>query len=186
MKAWRTPDWSYDAVYERLTADYPESKVKKLMELRVPGKKLPAFAEDWPDLFGRLYADVQVHDLERGFADRLSKGGFTIGKDLLRYRIDWRAKCADFIAPPDWKVTHSTDRAIWFWGCGLGQGLTVGEKKILEEVNGVFARFVKGEDVQWSQQGPKMMYRLKSNGEMDMWEDDRWERGLEGWNVMNE
>ncbi|THW19063.1 carboxylesterase [Aureobasidium pullulans] len=184
--AWRTPDWSYDAVYERLTADYPESKVKKLMELRVPGKKLPAFAEDWPDLFGRLYADIQVHDLERGFADRLSKGGFTIGKDLLRYRIDWRAKCADFIAPPDWKVTHSTDRAIWFWGCGLGQGLTVGEKKILEEINGVFARFVKGEDVQWSQQGPKMMYRLKSNGEMDMWEDDRWERGLEGWNVMNE
>ena len=156
------------------------------MELRVPGKKLPAFAEDWPDLFGRLYAYVQVHDLERGLADRLSKGGFTIGKDLLRYRIDWRAKCADFIAPPDWKVTHSTDRAIWFWGCGLGQGLTVGEKKILEEINGVFARFVKGEDVQWSQQGPKMMYRLKSNGEMDMWEDDRWERGLEGWNVMNE
>jgi len=28
------------------------------MELRVPGKRLPAFADDWPDLFGRLYADV--------------------------------------------------------------------------------------------------------------------------------
>ncbi|KAI4716509.1 carboxylesterase [Aureobasidium sp. EXF-10727] len=183
--AWRTPDWNYDAVYERLIADYPESKVKRLMELRVPGKRLPAFAEDWPDLFGRLYADVQVHDLERGFADRLSRGGLTVGKDLLRYRIEWRAKCADNIAPPEWKVTHSTDRAIWFWGAGLGQGLTAKEKVILKDLNTVFARFVKGEDVQWSQQGPKLVYRLNSAGQMDMWDDDRWERGLEGWEAMN-
>ncbi|KAK6003831.1 hypothetical protein QM012_008681 [Aureobasidium pullulans] len=183
--AWRTPDWSYEAVYERLVADYPESKVKKLMDLRVPGKKLPAFAEDWPDLFGRLYADVQVHDLERGFANHLAKGGLTVGKDLLRYRIEWRAKCADYIAPPEWKVTHSTDRVIWFWGGGLGQGLTADEKKVLKDLNTVFARFVNGEDVQWSQKGPKMMYRLNSAGQMDMWEDDRWERGLEGWEAMN-
>ncbi|KAI4847994.1 carboxylesterase [Aureobasidium sp. EXF-8845] len=183
--AWRTPDWSYDAVYERLVADYPESKVKKLMELRVPGKRLPAFADDWPDLFGRLYADVQVHDLERGFADRLDKGGLTVGKDLLRYRIEWRAKCADHIAPPEWKVTHSTDRTIWFWGAGLGHGLTAGEKEILKDLNAAFARFVNGEDVQWSQKGPKMVYRLNSAGQMDMWEDDRWARGLEGWEAMN-
>ncbi|KEQ91645.1 hypothetical protein AUEXF2481DRAFT_43817 [Aureobasidium subglaciale EXF-2481] len=183
--AWRTPDWSYDAVYERLVADYPDSRVKKLMDLRVPGKRLPAFAEDWPDLFGRLYAEVQVHDLERGFANLLDKGGLTIGKDLLRYRIDWRAKCADLIAPPEWKVTHSTDRAIWFWGAGLGQGLTADEKTILKEFNATFARFVNGDDVQWSQQGPKMMYRLDSAGQTGMWEDDRWDHGLEGWEAMN-
>jgi carboxylesterase type B len=183
--AWRTPDWSYDAVYTRLTADYAESSVRKLMQLRVPGKRLPSWATDWPDVFGRLYADVQVHDLERGFAHRLAKGGLVVGKDLLRYRIDWRAKCADLIAPPGWGVTHATDRAIWFWGYGLGQGLTAEEKNILKETNSFFARFVNGEDVRWSKTGPKMMYRLNAKGEMDMWEDDRWEQGLEGWNTMN-
>ncbi|KAH0313393.1 hypothetical protein KCU84_g13545, partial [Aureobasidium melanogenum] len=126
-----------------------------------------------------------VHDLERGFANHLAKGGFTIGKDLLRYRIEWRAKCADYIAPPEWKVTHSTDRAIWFWGGGIGQGLTADEKKVLKDLNAVFSRFVNGEDVQWSEQGLKMMCRLNSAGQMDMWEDDRWERGLEGWEAMN-
>ena len=184
-EAWRTPDYSYEAVYERLLADYSESGVKRLMEVRVPGKRLPSWAKDWPDVFGHLYADVQVHDFERGFADRLAKGGLTVGKDLLRYRIEWRAKCADYIVPPEWEVTHASDRAIWFWGFGCGEGLTGEEKKVLKELNSAFARFVKGEDVQWSEAGPKMMYRLTPKGEMDMWEDDRWAQGLEGWDAMN-
>lgn len=182
---WRTPGNNYDAVYYRLVADYPEACVKRIMSVYCPDRKLPVWAKDWPDVFGKVYADVQVHTLERGFADKLDKGGLIIGKDLLRYRIDWRAKCVDMILPPAWKVTHGSDISIWFWGIGMGEGLTSEEKGVLKEMNSIFAKFVSGEDLQWSELGPRWVKRLTGRGTMDMWRDERWEDGITVWAAAN-
>lgn len=184
-ESWRTPTNSFDAVYYRLTADYPEAVIGKLMPIYCPDKTLPTWAKDWPDAFGEIYADMQVHGIERGFIDKLDKGGLTIGKDVLRYRIEWRAKCVDVALPPQWKVTHSSDMPIWFWGLGMGDGLTSEEKVVLKEINTFFARFVKGEDVQWSRLGPQWMHRLTDKGTMDIWKDELWEHGLTVWAAVN-
>jgi len=182
---WRTPNDSYEAVFRRLVADYPEAVVKNLMPIYCPDRRLPPWAEDWTYAFGKIYADMQVHATERGFADKLDKGGLIVGKDLLRYRIDWRAKCVDQLLPKEWKVTHSSDMPIWFWGSGVGNGLTSDEKVILKEINSFFAKFVKGEDVQWTKLGPKWFHRLNARGTMDMWEDEHWEDGLAVWAAVN-
>ncbi|KAL1310571.1 hypothetical protein AAFC00_000850 [Neodothiora populina] len=183
---WRKPQNSYQAVYYRLVADYPEACVENLMSVYCPDRRLPAWAKNWQDFFGKVYADTQVHTMERGFANKLAQGGLTVGVDLLRYRIDWRAKCTDAMLPPAWKVTHASDLPIWFWGMGLGAGLTDAEKGVVEEINSFFSRFVKGDDVQWTQKGPQWMHRLTARGTMDMWLDERWEDGLTVWSALNE
>lgn len=108
-QAWRTPSQSYEAVRTRLIADYPESIVNKLMHYYCgEHKTLPSNVKDWQDLFGRIYADMQVHHLERGFYRALEVGGLNFGSDVLRYRFDWRAKCLDAVYPPEWEVCHAT------------------------------------------------------------------------------
>ena len=127
---WRIPDNSYQSVYTRLVADYPERVVSKLMKHYCGGSKdLPSGYADWQMLFGHIYADIQVHHLERGFHNALFKGGLKPGKDVLRYRFDRRLKCVDDSVPPSWEVTHSTDVAIWFWGTDNETGMTDQEKK---------------------------------------------------------
>lgn len=181
-RAWRTPANSYQDVYRRLCGDYPEIAVQKLMDVSC-GKqhKLPAGCKDWKDAFGRLYANMQVHCLERGFHRALVQGGLEPGKDLLRYRFNWRTKQSG--APPEWGVTHGTDMAIWFWG--LEAGLTDDEKKVLGSWNEAFADFVKGNDVKWGTKTVQEMMRLREDGETDIWPDDRWEEGLQVWDSVN-
>jgi len=180
-QSWRTPSPSYDAVYARLCADYPEPVVSKLME-HACGRNhiLPPGVRGWEDLFGRLYANMQVHCLERGFHNALIKGGLEPGKDLLRYRFNWRAGCVEL--PPEWGVTHGTDMAIWFWG--QGKGLSDEEKKVLKPWNDAFAAFVKGDDCQWGTTKVTEMKRLDADGTTDICNDDRWEEGLEMWDIL--
>lgn len=183
-EAWRTPTSTYNAVYTRLCADYPERVVHKLMEYAC-GKEhsLPPGVRDWQDLFGRLYADMQVHCLERGFLNALAKGGLEFGQDLLRYRFNWRAACVEL--PPEWGVTHATDMAIWFWGEGMGNGLTDEEKNVLEPWNSAFAAFVRGDHVQWGTSNEREMKRLNGDGTTDIWVDDRWNEGVRVWDLVN-
>ncbi|KAK5129600.1 hypothetical protein LTR08_003031 [Meristemomyces frigidus] len=182
-QAWRTPFASYEAVYVRLCAEYPEGVVAKLMEYAC-GKdgSLPSGVTDWQDLFGRLYADMQVHCLERGFLNALAKGGLEFGTDILRYRFEWRASCVQL--PPEWGVTHGTDKAIWFWGWGDGN-LTDEEKRILEPWNECFAAFVRGDPVPWGTANAREMRTLNSGGSTDVWVDDRWDEGLKVWDLVN-
>ncbi|TKX20663.1 hypothetical protein C1H76_7049 [Elsinoe australis] len=182
--SWRTPDNSYANVYRRLVADYPERVVKVLMPLYFPDKKLPAKYKDWQDAFGRVYADMQVYALERGFADRLDAGGFKVGQDLLRYRIEWRAKCVDAFLPPQWGVTHSSDMAIWFWGNGLGKGLTEEEKKIVAPINQLLTDFVNFGNVEWPVKVPRGSLRLTSGGTVNMWMDEMYDHGLAVWKAV--
>jgi hypothetical protein len=184
-RAWRTPSNSYDALFQRLEADYPETAVRSVMELYCPAEQVPSQYVDWVDLFGRIYADLQVHCLERGFVNCLDKSGLVVGADVLRYRIEWRAKCVDDAYPPEWLVTHDTDNAMWFWGNGWGDGLTDEEKKIASPINQLFADFVGGKDIQWPKKGPKVVRRLNDKGSMDLWEDELWDHGLSVWNAVN-
>ena len=185
-RSWRTPSQSYDAVRTRLIADYPEAVVDKLMHHYCGhSRELPSWAKDWQDLFGRIYANMQVHHLERGFHRGLARGGLTFGKDVLRYRFDWRAKCVDSFFPPEWGVTHATDMAIWFWGLDYGSGLSDEDKEVVRPWNKAFAAFVKGEDPVWGTSTIKEMKRLRSDGQTDIWVDDQWEEGLKMWDLVN-
>jgi carboxylesterase type B len=186
-RAWRTPADSYEALSLRLRADYPAASVLKVLDLYCPERSPPAGCRDWIDLFGRIYADLQVHCLERGLAYRLcGAGGLIAGQDLLRYRIEWRARCADAMWPVDWLVTHDTDEAIWWWGNAWPPGLTEQEKGAAREMNTTFADFVAGKDIRWPVVGdPTYMRRLNSDGETDGWYDDRWEEALRVWNAVN-
>ena len=177
--SWRTPSDSYDGVFTRLVADYPERTVERLMPLYFPDKTLPAAYKDWRDAFGKVYADMQVYALERGFASKLDDNGFRAGLDLLRYRIEWRADCCGM--PPEWGVTHATDQAIWFWY----PGLTAQDKKILQPWNQALANFINGEEVHWGTTTVQEAKRLRSDGETDIWADTMWEEGQHVWKLLN-
>ncbi|KAK3651466.1 hypothetical protein LTR56_005608 [Elasticomyces elasticus] len=199
-RQWRTPASSYEAVYTRLCADYPERAVKPLMEHHCGvNHSLPVAQGDWQDLFGRLYANMQVHCLERGFCNGLVKGGMQPGKDLLRYRFDWRANCVEM--PKEWGVTHATDskwahhhdylglltyRAVAIWFHGEGGTITKDEKVILKPWHDAFAAFITGGDVAWPTRTVQDMMRLREDGTTDTWIDDRWDEGVEIWNLVNQ
>ncbi|KAK4556564.1 hypothetical protein LTR86_006135 [Recurvomyces mirabilis] len=185
-RAWRTPAGnSYDAIYTRLCADYPERAVKRLMDHHCSGteKKLPQGTTDWTDFFGYAYANMQVHSLERGFISGLAKGGLEPGKDILRYRFDWRASTVQL--PEEWGVTHASDMDIWFWGEGHGEGLREDEKQTLKWWNEAFAGFVKGEPVLWPCWDVRDMVRLRGDGVTDTWQDEKWEEGVKVWEEVN-
>lgn len=185
-QSWRTPTESYDAVFIRLCADYPRIVVERLMNLYCgKGHALPDGATNWADAFGRLYANMQVHCLERGFHAALEKGGLTFGKDILRYRFNWRASGLDSVYPPAWGVTHATDMSIWFFGLECEHGLTESEKQIVKPWNEAFASFVHGHEVKWGTHGVREMLRLRADGLTDVWTDDRWDEGVKLWNKVN-
>jgi carboxylesterase type B len=185
-RGWRTPKNTYASVYTRLTGEYSEPVAQKLMEQYCsPAQTLPSCYKDWQDLFGYIYADMQVYHLQRGFANALFEGGLEPGKDVLRYRFDRRLDCVDEIVPPEWGVTHATDVPIWFWGMSLSQGLTEQEKDWLQGWNKDFAAYVEGKPVCWGLSAPKQMRRWRNDGETDIWEDDRWEKGIEIWQISN-
>lgn len=180
-RAWRTSENSYEGVYVRLCADYPEAIVQKILRHYCGrSEQYPSGYTSWQDLFGHIYADLQVHLLERGFYNKIL-AQLQPGKDLLRYRFEWRAGCAPY--PPEWEVTHATDMAIWFWY----PGLTKEERVILKSWNQVLAQFVKGEDVDWGTKSAKEVRRLRSDGQTDILKhDERWDEGIRVWKLLNE
>jgi carboxylesterase type B len=183
---WRTPENSFDSLLDRLHAEYPRSEVNKILQHYCGSKKdLPSHCRDWQDLFGRIYADLQVHHLQRGFYNSLFRGGSRPGKDVLRYRFDRRLKCVDATLPPEWGVTHSSDVPIWLWGSDFLGGLTNEEKIWLRDWNEQFAGFVNGEEVEWGTTKPKEVRRWRSDGITDIWQDDMWEEGIQVWKIVH-
>ena len=209
---WRTPADSCSAVYTRLCAEYPERIVAKLMQrycsLPTPivsengaltsregccglvdaspcSYNLPPGYKDWRDFFGRIYAKLQVHCLQRGFHNALFKGGLRPGKDVLRYRFDRRLECVDETMLPEWGVTHASDIPIWFWGFDSARGMTGQEKTWLKGWNERFSAFVRGDVVEWGPTRPDEMRRWRSDGATDIWEDELWEQGSEMWDLVH-
>ncbi|KAH8742778.1 carboxylesterase [Diaporthe sp. PMI_573] len=185
-RTWRTPEDSYDAVYSRLCAEFPESAVRKLMgHYCGSNKELPSNYDGWKDFFGQTYANLQVHSLQRGLHNALFRGGLLPGVDVLRYRFDKRLKCINGTFPLELGVTHSSDVPIWFWGANFSGGLTDQEKTLLEGWNQGFASFIKGDKVTWGPKQPEEMRRWRGDGETDVWIDDKWEQSLKIWDLLN-
>ncbi|BCS02205.1 uncharacterized protein AKAW2_60469S [Aspergillus luchuensis] len=183
---WRTPEDSYTAVYERLYAEYAPPVTRALMRHYCgPANKLPSGYTSWRDFFGRLYACVQVHHLERGFHHALFEGGLQPGKDVFRYRFERCLRCVEETIPSEWGVTHLTDIPIWLWGAGFTGGLTDQEEGWLREWNECFAAFVNGDPVRWGPVKPNEVRRWRADGKTDVWEDSQWEEGIAFWRIVN-
>lgn len=175
------------ALRARLLADYHRPAVDALMRLYYgpSGDALPAGCADWDvDAFGRVYADMQVHNMQRGLIDSLVRGG--AGHLVYRYRIEFRLRCADHSIPPEWGVTHATDQYMWFWG--NGDVLEDAEKPVIHRAFiGPWKRFVHGEpDVQWGTRNHLEVRRLRSDGEVDIWQDELWDEAMRVWRGLRE
>jgi carboxylesterase type B len=179
--SWLPPKPGYDNMLQRLEADYPREACKVLMSHYFPDRKLPPQYKSWQAAFGHIYADVQIHALERGMVDALVKHG--AGDFIHRYRIEWRAACVDKKYPQSWGATHASDMAIWF--CGNGDTLTPEEVKTCEEAFHVpLSAFLEGKQMDWGTQHVMQMRTLKSNGTVAIEEDTRLEEGLMLWNAL--
>jgi carboxylesterase type B len=138
---------------------------------------LPAGCDNWIDAFGKIYADVQIHMMERGFVNALAKHG--AGDLVYRYRIEWRAKCIDRVLPPSWGASHGSDMAIWFFG--NGQGLLPSEKALVKNWIAPVVDFLKGEPLSWESKTLEEVRRLRVDGSIDVWHDQLWDEGVRLW-----
>ncbi|BDD58531.1 hypothetical protein MAP00_003800 [Monascus purpureus] len=176
---------SLSALRQRLIADYPRRVVDTLIKLYYPDSELPPDCKRWDsDAFGRIYADMQVHKLQRGLVYSLAAHGAS--HLLYRYRIEYRVKCVDKYVPPEWGVTHSTDQYIWFWG--NGDVLQPEEKDVVQSTFiDPLVKFVNGEvNIGWGTTNYREMRRLKPDGTFEIWDDGMWEDGLRVWRALRE
>ncbi|CAG7918575.1 unnamed protein product [Penicillium olsonii] len=168
------------ALRTRLIADYPEHIVDGIIAHYYPSGQLPRDCKDWvDDAWGRIYADMQVHQMQRGLAYALShnSSGVDASRQVYRYRIEWRAKCMDAVMPVEWGVTHSSDYPVWFFG--NGKPLQTEEKNIIKQsFIGPLCRFVQGAgDFGWGTSGVRQVRTLQGNGRVAIREDMAWTEG---------
>ncbi|KAJ5309018.1 hypothetical protein PENANT_c020G00477 [Penicillium antarcticum] len=175
------------ALRTRLIADYPEHIVDALIAMYYPDGKLPSHCQNWDvDAWGRCYADMQVHKIQRGFLYALTSNSAGVDASglLYRYRIEWRAKCVALGIPVEWGVTHSSDYPIWFYG--NGKGLEEEEKGVVGRafigpLGSFVQRDVGGGEFGWGTRGPRSIRTLKENGNVDIVKDEGWEDGVRVW-----
>ncbi|KAL9117201.1 MAG: hypothetical protein Q9187_006266 [Circinaria calcarea] len=173
------PPSSHEGLFERLRVEYPLAVTKTLMKLYCPTKALPS-GGSWQDLFGRIYADVQVHMTERGFIAALAQS--LPLSHIYRYRIDWRPKCVDLFYPKEWGVTHGSDLTIWFYGNGAS--LASDERILIQQFLKPFAAYLKGEEPSWETQSIHQAKAILPNGSLGFLEDKEWDRCLQLWNQL--
>lgn len=178
---WRPPQSGYDNMLARLHADYSYNACRVLMSHYFPDGKLPAKYTSWQAAFGHIYADVQVHALERGMVDALVKTG--AGTLIHRYRIEWRAKSVDKDMPPSFGASHASDMAIWFFG--NGSALEQAEKAtVVKAFLEPLSHFLRGEEVQWDTRHAMQLRTLKKDGTVSIEEDKGLDGGLRLWNAL--
>ncbi|KAJ5788354.1 hypothetical protein N7457_003344 [Penicillium paradoxum] len=177
------------ALRTRLIADYPAHIVDAVIQLYYPDGRLPAHCKNWiDDAWGRVYADMQVHQMQRGLLYALTENeeGVNASALLYRYRIEWRAKCVDNALPVEWGVTHSSDYPVWFFGNGgslIGKEREVVKRAFVEPLG----RFVSGEgDFGWEVSGSKGVRTLRGDGSVEICEDGQLEEGITVWKKLRE
>lgn len=178
---------SLDGLRTRMLAEYPAVAVHRLLdEYYFPaGRERPADWKSWSwnkEIYGAIFADLQVYMLTRAFMYCLETGG--AGHLVHRYRVEWRAKETDVKTPVEWGVTHGTDNSIWVYG--EGRGLNLAEQRVVKSAFlDAYAEFVAGKDIvaRWGATGVRVAKRLKADGTVDIWEDDLWEKAMGFWNV---
>ncbi|PYH93767.1 alpha/beta-hydrolase [Aspergillus ellipticus CBS 707.79] len=182
---WFPPQNNLPSLHERLLADYPRPVVDTLIKLYYPDGRLPADCDNWDtDAFGRIYADMQVHKMQRGLIHSIASGGAS--HLLSRYRVEYRLKCADKTIPPSWGVTHATDQYIWFWG--NGELIDPEEKPIIRRaLIDPFIKFVHGEaDIQWGTTDHRDIRTLKPDGSVQIVKDAFWDDAIRVWKALRE
>jgi carboxylesterase type B len=176
MYKWSYPPNSYGALIDRLSWDYPRDIA---VVICLPYKDLPQEGTDWIDIFGRLYADMQIHSTMRGFIASIST---KLPHELIyRYRIDWRTKSVDKTLPPEMGATHGTDLNIWFFG--NGSELTLSEKYLLQEWLKPVASFLKGEEVNWGTGSVDDVRYLTAEGNIEIKQDEAWDIKMPLWEL---
>jgi carboxylesterase type B len=162
-------------VLARLKADYPARAARALV------RHSNAKDGEWEAEFGKLYAAVQIHVSQRGFMRDLVKGGVKV----MRYRIEWRAKCADKRFSREYGATHAADMYLWFLGDGDADGLSKREEKVAREAFlDDLERFISGENVDWGLSDVTDVRRLKKDGTVDVWRDELWQDSLKTWDIV--
>jgi carboxylesterase type B len=182
------------ALRTRLIADYPERIVDAVLPLHYPNGQLPSDCKDWvSDAWGKIYAEMQVHHMQRGFIHALTSntGGVDASSLLYRYRIEYRAKCTDKALPIEWGVTHSSDYPLWFWG--NGDVLNSTEKKnTYEALIGPLDRFVQGptaagqDGFGWGTSGQQGVRTFKPDGTVKIERDAMWNEGVDVWKKLRQ
>ncbi|ESZ96305.1 hypothetical protein SBOR_3360 [Sclerotinia borealis F-4128] len=175
------PPSSHETLVNRLSWDYPQSIVKVICEKYKPDHASPnPPATYWIDIFGKLYADLQVHSTMRGFLESISS--HVPLHNIHRCKIDWRTESVDKRYPKEFGATHGTDMSIWFFG--NGDSLTEREKELLKEWLKPMIAFINGEDVDWGTRSIKDVRILTSDGKIEIREDEIYEEKLELWKLV--
>lgn len=166
------PPDSYETLVDRLSWDYPRHIAETVCEqYRSAGQR------NWMEIFGKLYADLQIHSTMRGFLQCIAA---SVPVDHIhRYRIDWRAQCIDKNLPKDVGATHGTDLAIWWFG--NGESLTEPEKELIREWLQPVGAFLRGKNVDWGTRSLKEVKYLTAEGKIEIKEDEIWEAKLPLW-----
>jgi carboxylesterase type B len=166
------PPDSYDGLVDRLSWDYPRHIAEAVCEpYNSSGQR------DWREIFGKLYADMQIHSTMRGFLQCISPG--VPLNHIHRYRIDWRAQCIDKRLPPEVGATHATDLAIWFFG--NGDSLKGTEKELVKEWLHPVGEFLRGEKVNWGTKSLREVRYLTSDGRIEIRGDEVWDEKMPLW-----
>ncbi|KAI8935444.1 hypothetical protein NX059_008018 [Plenodomus lindquistii] len=180
---WRPPQSGRENMLARLQADYSRDASRVLMSQYFPGGKLPIKYKSWQAAFGHIYADVQVHALERGMVAALVRTG--AGNLIHRYRVEWRAKCIDHDMPPSFGVSHGSDMAIWFFG--NGRELEQHEKHVVQRsFLEPLSHFLRDGKMDWGTDHAMQLRTLKRDGSLAIEEDTWLDQGMKLWNALKE
>ena len=181
------PPKNYGALVRRLAVEYSEVASVKLGRMYCPNGRLPEGYNTWQDIFGRIYADVQVHVTQRGLISSLVP--VLPDSQVFRYRIEARAKCIDGFQDPAMGVAHGTDLGYWFWGhCfGMRADLTEKEAGTARELLVPFCKYVNGEEeVGWGTREINDVKKLVDTGDKVAVERDAlWEDSLKVWHGLH-
>jgi len=173
------PPNSYESLVDRLSWDYPRHIALAVSEPYKLPMSSPRTDSEWHQIFGKLYADMQIHCTMRGLVHSI---GSTLPlSHIHRYRIDWRATAVDKNLPRYFGATHGTDLAIWFYG--NGESLKDEEKVLVKAWLAPVASFLKGEEVQWGTQSIDQVRYINWKGQIEIKRDEWWNDKLLLWEV---
>lgn len=215
-----SPPGSYRGLVQRLAVEYPEALAERMSALYCgrgagstdgspsptvfpsasPTLAIPPCTQSpWQDLFGTVYADMQVHVSQRGLLSNLHP--IVPASHIYRYQIRWRPQCVDAVMPRHMKVAHGSDLSLWWFGNGWSAaptpsgsesksetkakatGLLPSEQPTALALIRPFAAFLNGDsDLAWGTTDIAQLKVVHDDGvSVNVLPDERWEEGVRVW-----
>ena len=154
------PPHDHSSLVTQLKNYYPEPVVTALLDPKHDLYAIPpegADKDEFATIFAKIVADVQVHASSRSFANLLlnpppgpssSSPDVTAlsSKNVLRYRIHWRAASLDNYLKPEYGLFHASDTPIW-WLSGYRMNWSEDDKRKARVFLEPFGEFLYGKDV---------------------------------------